>query len=117
VSESSNAAGWIQTAGVGGFALLVLYLLRELRPILKAVSAELFEVRLIIAALLERERIRDARRRREESTQPTNRRQPKADTFGEEERTDIKTLIEIQRDAAVKRGVRPPRPGTHHDED
>jgi hypothetical protein len=97
--------------------LLVLYLLRELRPILKAVSAELFEVRLIIAALLERERIRDVRRRREESTQPQNRRStPRATEFAEEERTDIKSLIEIQREAATaKRGVRIPRPGTHHD--
>jgi hypothetical protein len=122
---SETATGWIQTAGVGGFALLVLYLLRELRPILKEVGNELFEVRLFIAAMLEQARIRDVRRRREDSRQPFSKRSTPVrgipvpvDEFGADEPTDIRQLVEIQRDAALKkRSLRSPRPGTHHDED
>lgn len=123
-----QAASWIQTAGVGGFALLVLYILRELRPILKELAAELFEVRITFAAMLERDRIRDVRRRRESSAPPMQSARPRTAPFGvpvakvpvgefEDESTDIKQLIEIQREAAESRGRRGPRPGTHHDRD
>ena len=57
----------VQAGGVLAFASLVLYILKDLRPILKEISVQLFEMRITFAALLERERVRDMRRKRESS--------------------------------------------------
>lgn len=118
-----TSTDFLQAGGVLAFAGLVLYLLRELNPTLKGLRSEMFEMRITIAAILERERIRDARRRRE-SDQPITRsrhhqERPNLHAIPEEvdsETTDLVKLIEIQREAASRpRGDRPPRKGTHHD--
>lgn len=115
----SSVSELLQAGGVLAFAGVVLYLLRELRPILKDLKTELFEMRITLAALLERERIRDDRRKRE-SMQPPIRGMPAPAAAAESwdgQTTDIKELIEKQRAAAKPRGERSPRKGTHHDEE
>jgi hypothetical protein len=114
----------VQAGGVLAFASLVLYILRELRPVLKGFTdviesfrAELFEMRITFAAFLERERIRDSRRRRDSEQPRQHLRTVPVGEFDHDETTDIVKLIEKQREAATAtvRGVRPPRKGTHHD--
>ncbi len=127
-------AGMYKALGGGGlalFAMLVLYLMREQTPVLKAIRAgllelrdELFEMRITDSARLERDRRREARAKRD-SEQPPARRNPMPSIapppkgeFDAEDKTDIQYLIEIEREKAVaSRGKRKPRPGTHHDED
>lgn len=53
-----TTASWIQAGGVLAFASAVLWQLRDLKPILKAVADTLLQVQLTQAALLERERVR-----------------------------------------------------------
>jgi hypothetical protein len=84
------------------------------------VADELFETRVLIAALLERERIRDARRRRD-SDQPRRAATPRGGVpvgeFDVEESTDIVSIMDRQREVLrTKAGERKPRAGTHHDE-
>jgi hypothetical protein len=115
--------------GVALFACLVLYILREQTPVLKAIRDELFELRITDAARLERDRRREARNKRD-SDQPLRRgpmpslAPPPRNEFDVEETTDIVTIREQERARAVRPnvrtpavGVRIPRPGTHHDED
>lgn len=125
-------AGIYKALGGGGlalFAMLVLYLLREQTPVLKAIRDELFELRINDAARLERDRRRENRNKRD-SNQPVRRgpmpsiAPPRHDDFSSEENTDIQVIREIERARAVRpnvrtpaAGVRVPRPGTHHDED
>lgn len=84
------------------------------------------ELKIFLAAVIERSRRRDARRRRESSAPPPMRRRDAVpETFGEEEDTDLHALIDIERESQrarrktdrqpTRRGERPPRPGTHHD--
>ncbi len=120
--------------GVALFAVGVLYVLRELPKILKAIRDELFELRITDAARLERERRRDARSKRDSpapqqhgrgrSAQMPSIAPPRNDDFDVEETTDIVVIREQERAKAVRPnvrtppvGVRIPRPGTHHDED
>jgi hypothetical protein len=82
------------------------------------VSAETFEMRITITAMLERDRIRDARRKRD-SEQPLPRRRTAPHGIPvevDDETTDMHELVERER-AKVKGTERPPRPGTHHDGD
>jgi hypothetical protein len=101
----------------GGFAALAGLLIVEMR-ILRS------RMEILIAALFERARIRDERKRRESSLPPMLPRAPAgrqlgrspADDFAEEESTDIHVLMDRER-ARRKTGrhERKPRPGTHHD--
>lgn len=106
-----NATDAVQAGGVLAFASVVLYILRELRPVLKDVAAQLFEMRITFAALLERERLRDQRRKRESSgplsaplflPKSTAVSVPQGE-FDEDPTTDIVALIEKQRAAAGPR--------------
>lgn len=88
----------VQAGGVLAFASLVLYILKELRPVLKEIASQLFEMRITFAALLERERVRDMRRKRESSgPQPV----PVA-VDPDDETTDMICLIDKHRKAATK---------------
>lgn len=51
----------MQAGGVGLFAAAVLWQLRDLKPVIKAVGETMTEVRATLAALLERERARAER--------------------------------------------------------
>lgn len=101
---------------VGIFAALLLVEMRLLRR----------ELKLAIAAFIERSRIRDRRRARRESAPPPSYRRdvPQRDEWPEDESTDIQVLMERERERERTRrktdrhrrpGNRPPRPGTHHD--
>jgi len=117
--------------GVALFACLVLYLLREQTPVLKAIRDELFEMRINDAARLERDRRREVRAKRDSPAPPMRGRAnpmpsivSHSDDFDIEETTDIQTIRDLERARAVRPnvktppvGVRIPRPGTHHDED
>ncbi|MDQ3070468.1 MAG: hypothetical protein M3R55_12170 [Acidobacteriota bacterium] len=146
----------IQTGGVFGFAVLVLYLLRELRPVLRDVIGEVrkgfeesraardadreivVDVQLSLAAMLERDRVRDERRKRESSAPPMRGTMPQIRPAPVEswdgQTTDVQEIKRNLREQHVKnpdapietlrrkvatpvRGVRIARPGTHHDED
>ncbi len=104
--------------GVGGFVRWVVVRWERGQ---NAVADEVFEMRILMAAFLERERIRDARRRRESSMPPPRHHgrgaSPATSTeFDEEESTDRIALVEKQRSVLGRpRSERPPRPGTHHD--
>jgi hypothetical protein len=56
-----SVASWVQAGGVGLFAAAVLWQLRDLKPIFKAVGETLTRVETTLAALLERERTRGER--------------------------------------------------------
>jgi hypothetical protein len=94
----------------------------------RAVADEMFEMRVMRSAQIERDRRRDNRRKREASVPPpipsvTGRRTPqavpivRATDFETEETTDMHELIELQRSSLSpsRSSIRPPRPGTHHD--
>ena len=105
---SADAASWIQAGGVVAFASAVLWELRSQRPVLQSIKE-------VLAALLERERIR-GERRRDPSVQ--NVRPP---TWSDGETTDLADLVDMQRKYKGKRktppmGVRHPRAGSHHDD-
>lgn len=112
----------IQTGGVVAFASVVLLLLRRLEPLLTGLKSELTEMRITFAAWLERERIRDERRKRETSQPPVTKhsKMPSLDVprdeFDREESTDIKVIAErIREEQKRPRGVRAPTRGEHHD--
>ncbi len=112
--DEQSAASWIQTGGVLVFAGVVLWELRQLKPTLAAWVSMMGEVREILAATLERERIRGEARRRRDSSDPPNR------VFAEDESTnlhDIMAKSKRERARTPRGGVRPPRPGTHHDDE
>lgn len=88
------------------------------------------KLEIVLAALLERSRRRDARQRRRESMPPpiaqpqsTRRTQPypvvtPPDEWPDDESTDLHELMELeraQRHKPQRRGERPPRPGTRSD--
>jgi hypothetical protein len=98
------------------------------------VADEIFELRVMQSATIERDvrRARKERRKREASSPPpplqhhssrvrvaTPQANPivKAVDFESEETTDMHELIELQRDALspTRSSIRLPRPGTHHD--
>ncbi len=146
----------IQTGGVFGFAVLVLYLLRELRPVLRDVIGEVrkgfadaraerdiardiaVDIQLSLAAMLERDRVRDERRKRDSSAPPMRGvlphiRPAPADSW-DGMTTDVQEIKQNLREQHVRnpdapietlrrkpatpaRGVRVPRPGTYNDED
>jgi hypothetical protein len=65
----ATTASWLQTGGVIAFAAAVLWELRQLRPLIKGWIEErqrdrdlLSEVKIILGALLERERMRGEQR-------------------------------------------------------
>ena len=90
--------------------LLVLAELRALRPVMVG-------VREVLAALLERERIRDARKARDGSGPKPMPKVPEQPEWPDHEDTGIQSIIERQRRTRTPGGgVRAPRPGTHHDE-
>lgn len=60
-AADGSLASWVQAGGVGLFAAAVLWQLRDLKPVLKAVGETLGEVKSTLAALLERERARAER--------------------------------------------------------
>jgi hypothetical protein len=91
----------------------------------RAVADEMFEMRVMRSAQIERDRRRDNRRKREASSpplpsiraRPTPVPQPRSTDFETEETTDMHELIELQRSSLSpsRSSIRPPRPGTHHD--
>jgi hypothetical protein len=92
----------------------------------RAVADEMFEMRVMRSAQIERDRRRDNRRKREASNppplpsiraRPTPVPQPRSADFETEETTDMHELIELQRSSLSpsRSSIRPPRPGTHHD--
>jgi hypothetical protein len=100
-------ADMIQGGAVVVLCMIVLFELRQLRPVMTG-------VRDVLAALLERDRIR-SERRREPSTPPPSM----PDDFAPES-TDLHDIMEKQRQRRSRAqtprgGVRSPRPGTHHD--
>ncbi len=108
----------VQTVGVVG--VLAAVLIVEMRLLRR-------ELKIAIAAIIERSRIRDDRRRRAESSQQplTFRRAPAQpaetpEVWPDDEDTDIHVLMEkervrARRDTKNRRGERRPRPGSHHD--
>lgn len=120
-----NQADLIQAGGVLAFAGVVLFLLRRIEPLLSGLKSEIVEMRLTFAALLERERIRDEKRRRETMPPPTRHsKMPSVDTsaFPEEEKTDLEFLIQKVRKSEPMEVPRRPRgeyssrPGTNREE-
>lgn len=119
--DPANPTSWLQLGATGALCLLVLLELRALRPVLAGVKE-------VLAALLERERIRDERRKRE-SSPPQMRPQehPIVDVRGvpmgefDEKRdtTSVTKLIELEREKERQkhRGYRPPRKGTTDGDD
>lgn len=107
-----SLASWIQAGGVVAFATAVLVELRGIRPTLTGIKE-------VLAALLERERIRNDRRR--DSSGPHNRptvQTPKPPVWSDGETTDLHQLIEMQRRGkphTPAHGVRQSRPGSHAD--
>lgn len=125
MSEVAEVAPWVQTGSLLAFAGAVLWELRQLRPLFERLVSErqedrslIADVRVILAALLERERIRDERKRRD-SDRPPSTPIP-VEQWPEDESTGLHEIMARQRRSArIKTpagGVRPPRPGTHHDE-
>lgn len=128
---TTEVAEWLQTGGVLAFAGAVMWELRQLRPLFAQLIQErqedralVAEVKAILAALLERERIRDERKRRDSDRPTTHAPAPSA--WPEDESTGLHDIMARQRSAAARPssqriktpagGIRPPRPGTHHDE-
>jgi hypothetical protein len=98
-------AATIKDGGVVVLCIFVMIELRGIRPVLAS-------IREVLSALLERDRIR-AERKREPSDPP-----PAVSDFDVEESTGITDIIQRQKRQKVStspRGVRIPRPGTHHD--
>lgn len=60
-AADGSLASWVQAGGVGLFAAAVLWQLRDLKPVLKAVGETLTRVETTLSALLERERARAER--------------------------------------------------------
>lgn len=80
-----------------------------------ALANELFELRVMHAALIERDRRREIRRRRD--TTPPNLRTVNPGDFAAEETTDLHEICEEQRKTLRPAATeRKPRRGTHHDE-
>lgn len=82
--------------------------LRALRPVIA-------EIKTVLAALLERDRIRDSRRR--DSSGP-HHRPPTAPEWSDGETTDLYQLAEMKRRGKAKtpsQGVRQPHPGNRPD--
>lgn len=87
--DIASPAFWIQLGSTGALALLVLLELRQVRPVLAG-------VREVLAALLERERIR-SERKREPSAEPPSLRNHSIPVHVEKETTDLYEIIERQR--------------------
>jgi hypothetical protein len=90
-------------------AILCILELRNIRPLLQ-------DIRVILSALLERERIR-SERKREPSRPPPSMGVP--EDFASDEDTGLINIIEKQKRQAPKTnplGIRVPKRGTHHDE-
>jgi hypothetical protein len=99
-------ASTIKDGGVVVLCIFVMIELRGIRPVLAS-------IREVLSALLERDRIRGERK--QSSTPPISMN---SDFEGPEESTGITDIIQRQRRQRVVtpvRGVRSPRPGTHHD--
>ena len=118
--DPANPASWLQLGATGALALLVLLELRALRPVLAGVKE-------VLAALLERERIRDERRKRESSTPPMRPQEYPAVPLNEfddkRDTTSVTKLIELEREKEREktreksRGYRPPQRGNTDGED
>lgn len=124
-----NEMSAIQAGGVLAFTGVMIWLYRKIEPALIAMRDSIVgkmdelrdegvEMRIIFTAWLERERIRDERRKRESSTPP--RRTPGRGVptdFDQEETTNIEAITERIRNevTATRPGLRIPRKGTHHD--
>lgn len=151
MTELDLIATLAKGGGYGVCAALALYLLWKLQPVLKSMSTEiradiragdeklhgeLFEMRITQAAQLERDRIRDERRKRDSMQVPLRSQlslrgpipptptpsPPPRGALDDGETTDMKELIEIEREKAIgapkrsPRSERAPRSGTHHDQ-
>jgi hypothetical protein len=100
-------ASWVQAGGVVAFATAVLLELRAMRPVLG-------EIKTVLAALLERDRIRDTRRR-SDSSGPHYARPPTRPEWSDGETTDLHQLAEMKRQGKSRstpaHGVRSAQPG------
>jgi hypothetical protein len=63
-AADASTASWIQTGGVLAFASLVMWHLRDLKPTLEGVKTTLVNVQLLLAGILERERMKGENRAR-----------------------------------------------------
>lgn len=108
----SEVAGWVQAGGVVAFATAVLVELRAMRPVIA-------EIKTVLAALLERDRIRDSRRR--DSSGPHTRPSSHSEAvpvWSDNETTDLYRLAEMKRRGKAPTpagGVRQPQPGNRSD--
>jgi DNA-binding transcriptional MerR regulator len=103
--DVSSPVTWIQLGATGLLAMLVLLKLRDH-------GMTLASVRELLAAILERDRIRSERRR--EPSEPP----PNVSEFDAEQTTGLHDIMQRQqrsRLATPSRGIRTPRPGTHSD--
>jgi len=98
----------IKDGGVIILCILVMVELRGIRPALEG-------IKLILSATLERERIRDGRKR--PPSDPPQSTTGVPNEFDVQEDTGLVSIIEKLRGkpATPPKGIRPPRPGTHHD--
>jgi hypothetical protein len=88
---------------------------REDRLAVVEVGADVKDVQLTLAAMLERDRVRDDRRKRD-SIQPQIRGRGPVVPVGEDWEEQSSNVVEIK-ERMRQAGARPARPGTHHDED
>lgn len=86
---------------------------REDRLAVVEVGADVKDVQLTLSAMLERDRIRDDRRKRD-SMQPPNRGRGPIVPVGEDWEEQSSNVVEIKERMRAA-GARPARPGTHHD--
>lgn len=108
----SSLASWVQAGGVVAFATAVLWELRGLKPTLRKIED-------VLAALLERDRIRGERRR--DSSGPHHRPSSHSERppeWSDGETTDLYQLAEMKRRGKAKTpagGIRQPQPGNRTD--
>lgn len=109
MADVTSSDWWIDKGPLAVLVLVVWLELRLIRPVMQG-------VREVLAALLERERIRSERKREPSSPPPVLPETPATGIphLVREETTDLHEIIERQR---RRGGERPPRKGTHHDGD
>ncbi len=90
---------------------------REVAEIQRQQTEHLLEMRVMMEAETEQSRRRDVRRKQETTPPRGLQLQPvPVGEFDVEDTTDIHELRELKR-RELSRGLRAPRPGTHHDKE
>lgn len=110
-APSMSMFDWVQLGAVGVLAILNILELRAVRPLLQ-------DIRVVLAALLERDRIR-SERKKEPSGPVPEMSSGVPDGQADDADTGLVSIIKRQTGRRLPTpvsGVRHPRPGTHHDE-